>query len=410
MAVALGAIACGSSDPAPSTSTEAVGPTTEQTATGQTVEFLNNLSGSGDAEGMQRLLSVHKTRHAADTVINTTVTSYAELLSTIGQRTAAGTPPDVFMGGPDEVKMFAPQPINDFLNSTAQAELLPNLYSELVADATVDGKILGLPWGVSRTNVLFYNRRVFTEQHVTVPTTIPELQAVCKTLKSAGIAPIGSPNPFLLQALLVGAMGQAGYIGYTTGTPNEAAVRSAVDAVAGVVEDCIDVASLPAADASEQDGVGALVGGFMNNRIAMFVYIDAMQAALEQMGATPGVDFGLTDPPGNVGLFSYFSVLLAVPTQAAHPKGAWNFLDTAGSFEGHNAFEESRDGLSARKDQDPNGYDTERQGLIAAMKQAQYRVVTKTAAIFGWATALDTFVRANPRDKEPLVQVLLNVH
>jgi len=66
----------------------------------------------------------------------------------------------------------------------------------LVAEqATVDGKLYGLTYWdtVGTAWVLNYNKTIFAEHGLEVPTTYAELASICKTLVDAGIQPIFEP-------------------------------------------------------------------------------------------------------------------------------------------------------------------------------------------------------------------------
>jgi ABC-type glycerol-3-phosphate transport system substrate-binding protein len=65
-------------------------------------------------------------------------------------------------------------------------------YSDGLKEAfTFDGKQYGVPLNVAYWPT-FYNKRVFREQGLEVPTTWDEFTAVCDRLKSAGITPLGA--------------------------------------------------------------------------------------------------------------------------------------------------------------------------------------------------------------------------
>lgn len=64
------------------------------------------------------------------------------------------------------------------------------LNADLATAFTVDGKVYGVPMNVSYWNV-FYNKQLFAEYDLTVPTTWDEFTSVMDTLKDNGIAPLG---------------------------------------------------------------------------------------------------------------------------------------------------------------------------------------------------------------------------
>jgi raffinose/stachyose/melibiose transport system substrate-binding protein len=66
--------------------------------------------------------------------------------------------------------------------------------------ATVDGKIVMVPYSADVTNVLWYNTQILADAGVEPPTTWDELLAACDTLNAAGVIPIASGNKDLWAA------------------------------------------------------------------------------------------------------------------------------------------------------------------------------------------------------------------
>ncbi|MFC1643031.1 ABC transporter substrate-binding protein [Myxococcota bacterium] len=393
-AFALSAIGCGSSD-----STRSTTQTVDRTSEGETIEFFSALNQPGDVEALQALVDVHQRRHPGDQVINTAV-SFMEL-SLLDERIAAGNPPDVFMTVSHVLPTYLPlYPLDEFLASESQAGVEENTYSELLAETTIDGKICALPWGVTRNNALFYNKHVFREHKLSPPTTISELLTVCQTLNAAGVTPAGATSlAFAFPSLLAGAMGTEAFYSFETGgVPDETELGNAIDVVAEVLESCFDPHTLLEPDMSDYEETSALMSG----ETAMFFNGDWTSGALQQLGWTPGIDYGILAAPGTEGLFVYMSMVLAIPAGAPHIQGALNFLDSVGSVEGHIAFDTLKDGTAARKDMDLSVFDSERRGVIEDMIEAEYRV----ASTRDWDTLAYGFMQSKPHDKEALLQAL----
>lgn len=66
--------------------------------------------------------------------------------------------------------------------------------------ATIDGKIVMVPYSADVTNVLWYNTAILADAGVEPPTTWEELLAACDTLNEAGVIPIASGNKDLWPA------------------------------------------------------------------------------------------------------------------------------------------------------------------------------------------------------------------
>jgi raffinose/stachyose/melibiose transport system substrate-binding protein len=110
---------------------------------------------------------------------------------------AANDLPTAFLQWPDTpTREFAEAgklaPINDYLdaNPAWKNDLLPQ-----VLDAfTMDGKTYGVGLGISLTSIVFYNKALFDQYNVKVPTTLDELRAAITTFKANGIIPIAHGN------------------------------------------------------------------------------------------------------------------------------------------------------------------------------------------------------------------------
>ena len=70
----------------------------------------------------------------------------------------------------------------------------PEFIDAAVAQATYDGKMLAIPFGGLSGCDIFYNKTIFKELGLEVPTTIDELEAVCAKLKENGITPFSLAN------------------------------------------------------------------------------------------------------------------------------------------------------------------------------------------------------------------------
>ena len=70
----------------------------------------------------------------------------------------------------------------------------PEFVDAAVAQSTYDGKMLAIPFSGLTGCDIFYNKTIFKELGIEVPTTIDELEAVCEKLKENGIIPFSLAN------------------------------------------------------------------------------------------------------------------------------------------------------------------------------------------------------------------------
>lgn len=71
------------------------------------------------------------------------------------------------------------------------------------ASSRSDGKLYAVPQGVQTAQV-YYNKTIFAEHGLSVPTTWDEFLAACQTLKAAGVTPIAMPGGVAAQTSLAG--------------------------------------------------------------------------------------------------------------------------------------------------------------------------------------------------------------
>ncbi|MFC1642838.1 ABC transporter substrate-binding protein [Myxococcota bacterium] len=399
--MAFGAASCGSNDTGNQRS-ESLSLDTQ----GQTIDLMTYWGNPGEAEAVQALIDVHKEAHPEDTIINS---SYAtgKMDPMYAERLAEGNPPDLVTvhtqtvsrlqnGGADSLR-----PMDDFLTSPSRADIVSQIYPELLTDAAVNDSVYVVPIGENRVNLFLYNKHVFKAQGLNPPTTVDELLTTCRKLKAAGVTPIRTTfMDLFFKDVLAGVLGIDAYYSYTRGgAPDEAALTQALDVFEDVVDNCLDPA-VPVFGPLDKP-----LNAIMSDEAAILVAGEWIKGMVEQLGWTPGVDFGLIDPPGNAGLFVYTADGFSIPAGAPNLRGALSFLDTAISVAGQVAFCRFKGVTSVRRDVDLSDADSEKRFVIESMKNAKYRVTQTVIPALG--SAIAAFVQTTPRDKEPLLQILL---
>lgn len=122
--------------------------------------------------------------------------NYADIITT---RLSGGTGPDVFYAyNLDCVKLYCEAGYGldlsgyDWFNSNIRADYIEE------AKKYGDGKAYGFSEVVSNSNLLYYNKDIFAQYNIELPTNIDELVAVCDTLVANGVTPfihsVAEPN------------------------------------------------------------------------------------------------------------------------------------------------------------------------------------------------------------------------
>src|SRR5437667_8419840 len=111
---------------------------------------------------------------------------------------------------------------------------------------TFKGQHYGIPMNAHRANWLFYNTKLFNELKLAPPTTVDEMIAAAKRIKSSkpNVAPIAIgtrekwPAVFLFDVTLLSTAGPDVYEKFYTGQPNVKTapeVRAALQAVKDLI-------------------------------------------------------------------------------------------------------------------------------------------------------------------------------
>ncbi|MGO4369604.1 extracellular solute-binding protein [Paenibacillus sp. 2TAB19] len=103
---------------------------------------------------------------------------------------AAGNPPDIF-------EVFGGADLNLYVKANRMLDLTPIIEELGIKDKfasldefTIDGKVYGLPFG-GYSEAIFYNKKIFSELGLEIPTTWAQLLEISDKIKAAGYTPFG---------------------------------------------------------------------------------------------------------------------------------------------------------------------------------------------------------------------------
>ena len=108
---------------------------------------------------------------------------------------SANQAPDMYKhwGGGPMVEYYKSGFVND-LTDLFNTYDHPDFIDAAVAQSSYDGKILSIPYGGLSGCDIFYNKSIFAEVGIEIPTTIDELEAACDKLLEAGYVPFSLAN------------------------------------------------------------------------------------------------------------------------------------------------------------------------------------------------------------------------
>jgi glucose/mannose transport system substrate-binding protein len=159
----------------------------------------------------------------------------------LATRLAGGDVPETWQTHPggelaDYVAQGVLQPLDDLYAKNGWKKTVP---AGLIKSMTFNGRIYAVLVNTHRANTLWYNKALFKRAGVTLPasTSWSQLSSAAAALKAKGIAPLclGDKDIWtsaqLLEEMIVGQVGAAGYMGLLTGKTkwNSAGVRLAVN-------------------------------------------------------------------------------------------------------------------------------------------------------------------------------------
>ena len=339
----------------PAVATEPPAAATEPPAAATQVEVFSWWTGGGEAAGLEAMQKVFAADYPNVEFINAAVAGGAgtNARAVLATRLQAGDPPDSWQGhaGQELIGTYVAggqiEALNDLYDSEGWLSVMPETLIPLISQ---DGKIYSVPVNIHRANVLWYNPKILTDNNVAVPTTVDEWIAAMETLKGAGVQPLALGEQWtkmhLMETVLLGTLGADKYNGLWDGTTDWASadVTTALNNYAKILTYAnTDSASLTWQDASQ------LV---VNGDAAFNVMGDWAEGYFRELGKTPKTDYGWAPVPGSVGIFQFLSDSFVLAVGAPHPDGAMDWLKTAGSKAGQEAFNPVKGSICARTDCD----------------------------------------------------------
>lgn len=116
--------------------------------------------------------------------VNVESTSMDNYQDVVKLKISTGDAPDIIFGGP---KTYSDLVRSGNIMELSDREYTQRISENLLANVQVDGAVYGVPLDIM-ANVVFYNKDIFQELSLEVPTTYSEFIEVCKALDEAGYA------------------------------------------------------------------------------------------------------------------------------------------------------------------------------------------------------------------------------
>ena len=214
-------------------------------AAGKTrIEVFSWWTTGGEAAGLDKLIKKFNDAHPQYEVFNAAVAGGAgsNAKAVLKTRMLGGDPPDSFqvhMGHElidTWVKTNPPymEPLDDLYNSEGWTTKFPKGVLDIVS---ADGHYWSVPVNIHRANVLWYNKKVFSDAGVQPPKTFADFKTAADAIKAKGVTPLalGDSDKWaathLFETVLIGTLGPDKYKGLWDGSTDWAGadVKTALD-------------------------------------------------------------------------------------------------------------------------------------------------------------------------------------
>lgn len=367
--IPLVAAACGGAAPTqPPAAPGATQPPAEATqppaasAGEQALEIFSWWTNPGEADGLAALFDIYKQRNPGVEIINATVSGGAgtNAKTVLVTRMQGGDPPDSFQvhAGQELIGTWVVadkmEPITQLFKDEGWDKVMPKT---LLDQITSNGEIYSVPVNIHRSNLLWYNKKIFEENNLEPPTTMDEFFEVAEALKAKGITPLAVggkdkfETPHLFESVLLATFGPEEYatLFQDPAVWDDPQVQEAAD----TAQKMLSYANEDRASLSWSDAAQTVIDG----KAAMTIMGDWAYGYFLAKGAQPNVDFGWSAAPGTDGIFMWLSDSFGLPKGAPHRDNAVEWLKVLGSREGQDAFNPKKGSIPARTDPDTSLYD-----------------------------------------------------
>lgn len=328
---------------------------TKSAATGR-LEIFSWWTTGGEAAGLLKLFDLYKQSHTGVDIINATVAGGAgsNAKAVLKTRMLGGDPPDSFQVhmGHELIDTWVTtgymEPLDDLYQSEGWTTVFPKGVLDIVSSG---GHYWSVPANIHRANVLWYNKKVFSDNNLQAPKTFDDFFKVADALKAKGITPLamGDKDPFasvnLFETVLIGSLGPDKYKGLWTGQTDwkGADVTQALNnfkKMLGYINSDHSALTWDQANDLVLSGKAAMT--------IMGDWVDADNKAKNKSDVE-----GWIAAPGNDTIFDALSDTFGLPKGAKDRQNAIDWLKLIGTKQGQEIFNPLKGSICARTDCDP---------------------------------------------------------
>jgi glucose/mannose transport system substrate-binding protein len=315
----------------------------------------------GEATGLQKLFEQFNKDNSGLCAYNAAIAGGAgtNAKAAIKTRTLAGTPPDTFQVhmGHELLDTYVDISAGSVLTALDTSIIDPSKFPAGVVKiiSGKDGKPYTVPVNIHRANVLWYNKKVFTDNGLTAPETWNDFKTVADALKAKGITPLAVGDNgiwaygMVFETILIGGtdasgegeLGVDGFNGLWTGAtkwddPRVTRALETLKSLSGYINTDHSSLSWDQANQLVIDGKAGMtiMGDWANGD-----YV-----------AKKFTGYGWAPAPGNSGIYQALADSFPLPAKAPNADAVKKLLTFMASAAGQDIFNPYKGSIPARTD------------------------------------------------------------
>jgi glucose/mannose transport system substrate-binding protein len=334
----------------------------ESENSGKSLEIFSWWTAGGEAEGLQAMLDVFHEKYPDIEIINATVAGGAgtNAKAVLATRMQGGNPPDAFQvhAGHELIDTWVVsgymEPVTFILEENGWMDKFPKDVIDIIS---YKGEVYSIPVNVHRSNVMWYNPKLFKDNGLEPPKNMDEFFTVAEKLKAAGVTPLalgdtnGWPATHLLESVILASTGPEKYRQLWQGKVSwsDPDVQEALENYAKMM----NYTNSDHAALTNMDAAGYVAEG----KAAMNVMGDWVAGYYKSQDYTQGVDWDWMPTPGTQGNFIMLSDSFGLAKNAPNRANVIKWLEVCASREGQDAFNPIKGSIPSRIDGDRSKYD-----------------------------------------------------
>lgn len=374
-------------------------------------EFFSWWTAGGEADGKNDLLNLYKALYPNVNVIDAAVAGGGGDVAkgVLKNRMQGNDPPDAFQvhGGPELIDGYVKADKMDSISKLyTDMNIKGSFPEQLLNMVSNGGEIYAVPSNVHRGNVLFYNKKVFSDNGLKAPTTWDDFWKAADTLKAKGIAPlaVGGKDTWsvtmVFEDILLAGGGADNFNSLMAGEKDwsDASVTTALDNLGKLW-----TGGYVNTDFAAQTWDGA-AGQVLKGTAGMTIMGDWAKGYFQANDPKWADNFGWVPSPGTAGIFKVITDTFGMPKGAKDPENTQRFLDLLASKTGQVTFNLRKGSIPARTDVDTSKFDVYMKDAAKDFSEAKSLVgsaphgsATSDAFASALNTAINTFI-SDPKD------------